>query len=355
MRRQALFDLASIPTMVLVIAVVVLFGTWLGSVGYLMSVSKIDSSIIPLNKTEITKEEAISLVKKRCENEKNNYVYSYNNIKKTDNEWRIPIMNVNCPCYAIVDVKTGGVDCMKEISFSQEEVAITTDKTEYEQGDVITVIVTNNKETSVFYYSFPFMLYKHKDGEWKAFVYPWRSGLMEPQVEVVSPFEEIEPLLVEMKTDTGEVFSDLIDTRRLAPGRYRVEFQYTLDHNKKVWETIYSNEFTIKEKSALDLRCSEKVKGVGPCDEYNIGYEFNSETEKCIRRGVSGCSFEIPFSSLEECQEVCEKKDMSCEQATDCIEKCPKCVDKSQLRTNCSPRFKCVNGICGCECICLSM
>ena len=74
------------------------------------------------------------------------------------------------------------------------------------------------------------------------------------------------------------------------------------------WETIYSNEFTIKEKLALDARCAEKVTGHGYCRAFREGYEFDSVTEKCIKKGASGCSFNIPFETLEECQEVCEKK-----------------------------------------------
>ncbi|MCK5061148.1 hypothetical protein KAR28_01200 [Candidatus Parcubacteria bacterium] len=74
------------------------------------------------------------------------------------------------------------------------------------------------------------------------------------------------------------------------------------------WETIYSNEFTVKEKSALDARCGEKVKGIGYCRMMNMGYEFNLETGKCVMKEVSGCSAESPFDSLEECQKVCEEK-----------------------------------------------
>ncbi|MCK4591866.1 hypothetical protein KAT63_00330 [Candidatus Parcubacteria bacterium] len=80
------------------------------------------------------------------------------------------------------------------------------------------------------------------------------------------------------------------------------------------WKTIYSNEFTIKEKSALDPRCSEKVKDLSGVNDIDcavilFGYEYDSVTEKCVTKAVDGCSFETPFNSLEECQEVCEKKE----------------------------------------------
>ena len=64
-----------------------------------------------------------------------------------------------------------------------------------------------------------------------------------------------------------------------------------------------------KEKSALDLMCVEKVKKDEICSaSFGVGYEFNSETRKCIQKGVSGCSVKSPFETLEECQNVCEKE-----------------------------------------------
>ena len=59
-------------------------------------------------------------------------------------------------------------------------------------------------------------------------------------------WEEIESHLNEMKKDTSKEFSGLIDTKWMSIGRYRVEFKYTLDPDKEVQATIYSNEFTIK-------------------------------------------------------------------------------------------------------------
>jgi len=53
--------------------------------------------------------------------------------------------------------------------------------------------------------------------------------------------------------------------------------------------------------------CKQKVKGNGVCDAYFQGYEFDNSIGKCVVKGVSGCSFEAPFNTLEECQSVCEK------------------------------------------------
>ena len=53
--------------------------------------------------------------------------------------------------------------------------------------------------------------------------------------------------------------------------------------------------------------CKQKVKGNGMCEAYFEGYEFDNSVDKCVKKGVSGCSFETPFKTLEECQSVCEK------------------------------------------------
>ncbi|MCK4744650.1 hypothetical protein KAS41_01150, partial [Candidatus Parcubacteria bacterium] len=62
-------------------------------------------------------------------------------------------------------------------------------------------------------------------------------------------------------------------------------------------------------KSALDPRCGERVVSEGNCEAEWLGYEFDQNKEICIGKFVSGCSAEIPFEILEECQEVCEKKE----------------------------------------------
>jgi len=53
--------------------------------------------------------------------------------------------------------------------------------------------------------------------------------------------------------------------------------------------------------------CKQKVKGNGMCEAYSEGYEFDNSVGKCVKKGVSGCSFEVPFKTLKECQSVCEK------------------------------------------------
>lgn len=53
--------------------------------------------------------------------------------------------------------------------------------------------------------------------------------------------------------------------------------------------------------------CKQRVEGSGDCEEFQEGYEFDGSVGKCVKKGVSGCSFSVPFSTLEDCQKVCEQ------------------------------------------------
>jgi len=67
--------------------------------------------------SEVSEKEAILIVKDNCEQKNPDYVYNYNAIGRTNNEWRIPILNLNCPCYATVNIETGEFTCMILIHF----------------------------------------------------------------------------------------------------------------------------------------------------------------------------------------------------------------------------------------------
>ena len=56
-----------------------------------------------------------------------------------------------------------------------------------------------------------------------------------------------------------------------------------------------------------DDLCKQMVGGNGMCEAYFEGYEFDNSVGICVKKGVSGCSFESPFETLEECQIACER------------------------------------------------
>jgi hypothetical protein len=51
--------------------------------------------------------------------------------------------------------------------------------------------------------------------------------------------------------------------------------------------------------------CSQNIQVIGTCIQEHTGYEFNTETDICIKVSVLGCAVEIPFESLHECQSAC--------------------------------------------------
>ena len=54
--------------------------------------------------------------------------------------------------------------------------------------------------------------------------------------------------------------------------------------------------------------CSAKIVGIGNCEAYITGVFFNPITGKCESGGVSGCSADTPFQSINLCQQFCEGK-----------------------------------------------
>ncbi|MGL1955834.1 MAG: hypothetical protein OCD00_00765 [Colwellia sp.] len=64
---------------------------------------------------------------------------------------------------------------------------------------------------------------------------------------------------------------------------------------------------TTKAKDDLDEKCNiQENAGIFNCSGINLGYEFDKKSNKC--KSVSwGCS-EPPFSKMEDCTSLCEKK-----------------------------------------------
>ncbi len=330
--------------------------------------SKVISSIqLPIDKNEAEK-----IVKEFCEPENPDYMYDYRVMKKIDNEWRIQIININGMCYAVVNVKSGETNCTKCSNTKmfppfENQVIITTDKTEYEQGEMVEITFDNNKPEPIYVYfegcrhfTEPigyvresvqrfWNMNKFEDGKWRKlitnfdlyddiFCYTdsagWDTTLKEFKSPVVVKWNQT------TCTDYLRKASEAVTS-----GKFKVEFCYFDEkdvsitekevYNEKLNKNItvklfqgapekkkcIEKEFMIKEKSALDPRCGEKVKGrdcnagagICTCKGWSLGYEFDSNKGKCVEKTISCCrncrSVEIPFKTLEECQEVCEKKE----------------------------------------------
>ncbi len=52
--------------------------------------------------------------------------------------------------------------------------------------------------------------------------------------------------------------------------------------------------------------CESQVLGVENCNDVFVGYEFSVSSSECLEKKVIGCTAEIPFDSLEECNKTCK-------------------------------------------------
>ncbi|MCK5123407.1 MAG: hypothetical protein KAQ87_04660 [Candidatus Pacebacteria bacterium] len=197
-----------------------------------------------------------------------------------------------------------------------EEVIITTDKIEYEQGENVKIAIENNsdKEQKISYP--PYVIERFENNNWaeiKQIWCPCGAYCEEAEWLFIKPKDKLEYEWNQVKSWCGNIngfwgeFSSQVQF-----GKYRIKSIKIGFPDPESYETVYSDEFTIKEKTALDLRCGEKVKFDSLCHMSKIikGYEFDPSLNKRMEVNVhGGCSFETPFQTLEECQEVCEKRE----------------------------------------------
>lgn len=50
--------------------------------------------------------------------------------------------------------------------------------------------------------------------------------------------------------------------------------------------------------------CTAKAIGIGNCEAFFEGYEFDGSN--CVKKGFSGCEAEFPFKTLQACETACQ-------------------------------------------------
>ena len=310
--------------MILVITLVVMLGTLFGATSYLLKTPKTDLPIVnPVVETqcEVDSDCILTYVGQGCSpcdtSDEQWQCLPQKKATKIREEYqrRIHDININNPlmCSMCAErfqytCKCENGECEKVKEELVEEVSITTDKMEYEQGEMVEIKIKNDLDKELV---FGLSIESFDSSNWSKIVEDVRCncnfqncGKMELRVKANSE-----------RTRFWNQESGLCDDLPLGQ-KLRIEMTYGS------FKTIYSNEFTIKEKSALDARCEEKVISYGPriegndddgivvsnCDGVWVGYEFDENKKICVEKSVYGCSFESPFKTLEECQEVCEEK-----------------------------------------------
>ncbi len=157
----------------------------------------------------------------------------------------------------------------------KEEVVIKTDKFEYETGEIINITIQNNSGESLWYFSDKYSnnlrLAGYKDGEW-----------------VNIPMLPLSPMPPDYVSETselkmGEIFilkylpEEKINKTSLNYSKYKIGFVYlTFNYTKgkskniEAQDVAYSNEFTIKEKTAQN----QEIYISTDKSEYELGEEI---------------------------------------------------------------------------------
>lgn len=214
----------------------------------------------------------------------------------------------------------------------EKEVVIKTNKLEYEQGEGVKITAKNSLLSNYELHWPYFEIEKKENNQWKKIIIDNCDCLnvkckIDSSIKILNKEEvfEWEWNLQDVKCNEENEQENSISNANT--GIYRVKIIGRIaSHTHWSLDYFISNEFTIKEKSAIDPRCGQKVSIAGVCEGKlidDIGYEFNSKIEKCNEKvvGGNGCKVETPFNSLEECQKTCEKSAdfYSCSQDSDCI------------------------------------
>jgi len=131
---------------------------------------------------------------------------------------------------------------------AEQGVTIITDKTEYRQGDIVTLTIRNGLNESILVhvaggtpgFCIKNIEMKTAEGQWKGLVTRFPDCL-----EDIDPSQETKP----GQSITFEWTPVIIDYEakviQLYPGRYRLSVIYMV-RERTEWEFVYTNEFTIK-------------------------------------------------------------------------------------------------------------
>jgi len=188
-------------------------------------------------------------------------------------------MEIGCILGGVTDESPHGLKCICNKNYTPpkceeqeiaEQVTITTDKTEYEQGEIVKMTVNNGLDKSI-YYSYPQLgIERFDNGNWTQI----KMVLAGCGVPGGFPYGALSPNAKdELQWDQKEkwcsnpdpsVISDLISKQVLA-GKYRIKSEIFDQNTPENKQTIYSNEFTIKEKD--ETAGCKNLCGDGVCQE----------------------------------------------------------------------------------------
>lgn len=147
------------------------------------------------------------------------------------------------------------------------EVIIFTDKTNYEQGEVITVTIKNTLDKSIWYIKeicppSCCNLYKWEENQWINLNNPMHCVQLVP-LPSGKPYP-IKPDELKSMGSISKQWDMTIEGKIVESGKYRFSFYYGLAKDFYTEKIIYSNEFTIKEAISQQIldKCKEEKRFV---------------------------------------------------------------------------------------------
>ncbi len=128
------------------------------------------------------------------------------------------------------------------------EVTIVTDKTEYEQGETVEITVKNNLDKTILFRGLRQPCFNSFSIGIKRESYEMFYDI--GTARCITDVMELKPNIEQVfRLETGDIYDTLfvLNTLIIYPETYKLKLNYGFD-SESLTKTIYSNEFTIKEK-----------------------------------------------------------------------------------------------------------
>jgi len=206
-----------------------------------------------------------------------------------------------------------------------QEVTIATDKTEYEQGEIIKITVNNTSDKPIWYIKETCPpsccnLYRWEENQWKNLNAPMPCNYLIPPPPGKS--YSIEPDELKPMGSISKQWDMMLEGKISESGKYRFSFYYGSSKDNYTEKTVYSNEFTIREKEISKSECKKKSDGTS-CT-VGLWYDELGRAcggQSCVGHGLGKC-YKEECISLEEYENLSKNPQTECLGSCRCMEKC---------------------------------
>ena len=220
-------------------------------------------------------------------------------------------------CHSDVPCKCINNKCVFKETESQ--VTITTDKTEYEQGETVKITVKNNLDNSIWYLNGhsgcsdknkSYTIYRLVNGTWKNVSPPVKC------IQIIGAglpiYKELTPSASTEFIWDQKIWSAVNGTIQAPDGEYRISVKYKESREAEELKEVYPNEFMIKEKEEVTITTDKTEYERGETVKITIRNDLDEKIILTV--GCSGFFFKIQKFSENEWKRlttscgVCERE-----------------------------------------------